>query len=168
MRHWARLLAGLGLLFCLPSYSQIDTGTISGVVRDSAGAVVPEAKVTITNEATSQKVALLSNESGLFLSGPLRPGSYVVEVEARGFSKSAKRIPIEVNDRASLTFSLEVGAVTETVTIQAEVPVLQTETATLSDVRTERAVKDLPLNGRNFTQLIQLSAGAIPSMSQST
>jgi hypothetical protein len=170
MRDSKRLAAvGLAwLLFCMTGYSQVDTGTISGVVRDSAGAVVPDAKVTITNDATAQRVALLSNESGLFLSGPLRPGSYVVEVEARGFSKAAKRIPLEVNERASLMFAMEVGAVTETVTIQAEVPVLQTETATLSDVRTERAVKDLPLNGRNFTQLIQLSAGAIPSMSQST
>ena len=77
------------LLLCLPGYGQIDTGTISGVVRDSAGAVVPEAKVSIANEATGQKVALLSNESGLFFSGPLRPESYVVEVEAKGFSKSA-------------------------------------------------------------------------------
>lgn len=150
------------------AYGQIDTGTVSGVIHDSAGAVIPGAKVSVTNESTGVKTELVANESGLFVSGPLRPGSYVVEVEATGFSKAAKRIPLEVNERASLTFALEVGAVTESVTIQAEVPVLQTESATLSDVRTERAVKDLPLNGRNFTQLIQLSAGAIPSMAQST
>ena len=79
------------LLLGLPGSAQIDTGTVSGVIRDSAGAVVPQAKVTITNEAIGQSIALLSNEAGLFLSGPLRPGSYVVEVEARGFSKAAKR-----------------------------------------------------------------------------
>lgn len=170
MRVYTKMAAAVAVLFSLvlPALGQIDTGTVSGIVRDSAGAVIPEARATITNEATGQKVSLVSNESGLFLSGPLRPGSYVVEVEAKGFSKAAKRIPLEVNERASLTFALEVGAVTESVTIQAEVPVLQTETATLSDVRTERAVKDLPLNGRNFTQLIQLSAGAIPSMAQTT
>ena len=165
MRACLRVLAGeLGLLLLsLSAYGQIDTGTVSGDVRDSAGAVVPNAKVTISSEGTGQKIELISNDSGLFLSGPLSPGSYLVEVEAKGFSKAAKRIPLEVNERAALTFVLEVGTVTETVTVQAEVPVLQTESATLSDVRTERAVKDLPLNGRNFTQLIQLSAGAIPA-----
>ena len=91
-------------LLSFPGYGQIDTGTISGLIRDSGGAVIPDAKVNIASEATGQKIELLSNESGLFLSGPLRPGSYVVEVEAKGFSKSAKRIPLEVNERASLTF----------------------------------------------------------------
>ena len=89
-RSVVRAFAAL-LLLSLPGFAQIDTGTVSGVIRDSAGAVVPQAKVTITNEAIGQSIALLSNEAGLFLSGPLRPGSYVVEVEARGFSKAAKR-----------------------------------------------------------------------------
>lgn len=165
--RWSALILCFWLLG-LPGYAQIDTGTISGTIHDSAGAAVPQAKVSISSEATGQRVELVSNDAGLFLSGPLRPGSYVIEVEAAGFSKAAKRIPIEVNERAAISFTLEVGAVTESVTIQAEIPVLQTETATLSDVRTERAVKDLPLNGRNFTQLIQLSAGSIPAMPQTT
>src|SRR5690349_2692919 len=130
-----RVLSGILalLLLSLVGYGQIDTGTISGDIRDSGGAVIPDAKVTISSEGTGQKIELMSNESGLFLSGPLRPGSYLVEVEAKGFSKAAKRIPLEVNERAALTFVLEVGSVTESVTVQAEVPVLQTETATLSD-----------------------------------
>src|SRR3954453_21995546 len=106
------------LLLTLSAYGQIDTGTISGVVHDSAGAVVPAAKVSIANEATGVKVEVVANEAGLFVSGPLRPGSYVVEVEANGFSKAAKRIPLEVHERASLTFALALGTVNESVTIQ--------------------------------------------------
>ena len=92
--------------------------------------------MSISSEGTGQKIELLSNDSGLFLSGPLRPGSYLVEVEAKGFSKAAKRIPLEVNERASLTFVLEVGAVTETVTVQAEVPVLQTASHRFATLQT--------------------------------
>lgn len=154
------------LLLTSVAYGQIDTGTITGVVRDTSGAVLPAAKVTITNQGTGQHTRLVTNDSGIYFSGPLRPGTYLIEVEAQGFTRGAKRVPLEVNERPEIDFQLAVGAVQQDVTVRDEVPVLQTESATLSDVRSERAVKDLPLNGRNFTQLIQLSAGAVPAMSQ--
>lgn len=153
-------------LFTFTAFGQIDTGTFTGVVRDSSGAVLAQAQVTITNEGTGQKTELTTNSSGIYASGPLRPGTYRIEVQAKGFANNAKRVPLDVNEHPAVDFRLEVGAVRQDLTVVDELPVLQTESATLSDVRTERAVKDLPLNGRNFTQLIQLSAGAIPAMSQ--
>jgi len=97
------------LVSSLAAWGQIDTGVISGAIHDSAGAAIPAAKVSVANEATGVKVELIATDSGTFITGPLRPGSYVVEVEAKGFSKSAKRIPLEVNERASLSFSLKWG-----------------------------------------------------------
>ena len=135
-------------------------------MRDSTDAVLAKAQVTITNEGTGQQTQLSTNSSGIYSSGPLRPGTYRIQVDMPGFATTAKRVPLEVNEHAAIDFRVEVGAVRQDVVVKDEIPVLQTESATLSDVRTERAVKDLPLNGRNFTQLIQLSAGAVPAMSQ--
>ncbi|MEP7365757.1 MAG: carboxypeptidase regulatory-like domain-containing protein [Acidobacteriota bacterium] len=158
--------AAAAALLTATAFAQIDTGTITGVVRDTTAAIIAGAQVTIANEGTGQKKLLTTNDSGIYFSGPLRPGTYRVDVEAKGFNRVAKRLPLDVNEHASIDFQIELGSVTENITVTDEVPLLQTESATLSDVRSERAVKDLPLNGRNFTQLIQLSAGAVPAMSQ--
>src|ERR1041385_670604 len=148
------------------AFAQIDTGTFTGVVRDSSGAVISRAQVTITNEGTGQQTQLTTNSSGRYASGPLRPGTYRLEAAMQGFSGEAKRVPLSVDEHPAVDFQLQLGAVQQNVEVKDVIPVLQTESATLSDVRTEEAVKDLPLNGRNFTQLIQLSAGAVPAMSQ--
>lgn len=146
--------------------AQIDTGSIAGVVSDGSGATIPGSSVVIRNEGTGQASTLSTNEAGIYVSGPLRPGVYTIEVRAEGFEPRAKRFTLEVSQRAAVDFSLNVGAVSETITVQDVVPVLQTESATLSSLRTEKSIKDLPLNSRNFTQLIQLGAGAIPTQDQ--
>ncbi|MEX2261432.1 MAG: TonB-dependent receptor [Bryobacteraceae bacterium] len=153
-------------LLALAALAQVDTGTLSGVVRDSSGAVVPGAKVTITNTGTGQKLEIATRDQGIYVSPPLRPGEYTVEVEAQGFRKMARSLPLDVSQRAVVDFDLPVGSVSEEVIVSGEAPVLQTETATLSNLRTEQTIKDLPLNGRNFAQLIQLSAGVTPTQTQ--
>ena len=148
--------------------SQVDTGTISGLVRDASGAGIPGVNVTVRDESTGLATGIVTNPTGLYVSPPLRAGTYVVEVRAKGFAAAAKRIQLDVSQRFEVDFDLAVGAVSETVAVVAVAGTLQTESATLSNLRSEQAVKDLPLNSRNFAQLITLSAGAIPAQSQTT
>ncbi|MGH9673272.1 MAG: TonB-dependent receptor domain-containing protein, partial [Bryobacteraceae bacterium] len=146
--------------------AQVDTGTITGIVRDPSGAGVPSAKIVLRNSDTGIATELSSNTAGLYVSPPLRPGEYVVEAEAQGFERAARRLRLDVSQRLGLDFDLTVGAVTQTVEVKDAAALLQTETSTLSNFRSERAVKDLPLNSRNFAQLIGLAAGAMPAQSQ--
>ncbi|MBI3678979.1 MAG: TonB-dependent receptor [Acidobacteria bacterium] len=160
----ARML--LILLLAANAAAQVDTGTISGLVRDASGAAITGAKVHLRQENTGISLSVASNDAGLYVSPPLRAGTYVVEVEAQGFEKGARRVLLEVSQRVSLDFDLAVGAVTQTVEVKEAGAILQTETSTLSNLRTEKAIKDLPLNGRNFAQLIGLAAGAMPAQTQ--
>ena len=148
--------------------AQVDTGIIGGTVRDSTGSVLPDAAVTVLNEGTGQQFEFKGDEGGRYVSPPLRPGVYVVEASAQGFEKMAQRLRLDVNQRAEINFELKVGAVAQSVEVREVVPVLQTETSTLSNLRTEKAIKDLPLNGRNFAQLIGLAPGAMPAQTQTT
>jgi hypothetical protein len=149
-------------------FAQVDTGTISGLLRDPSGAVIPGVTVVLKGESTGLSVEVTTNQAGLFVSPPLRAGAYTVEVHSTGFNTAAKRVQLELSQRLEVDFTLTVGAVTETVAVTDSAAVLQTESATLSNLRSERAVRDLPLNSRNFAQLITLSAGAMPSQSQTT
>jgi hypothetical protein len=159
-------IIGFGILLSSFALGQVDTGIIAGTVRDASGGVVPNAKVSIENQGTGQVVEIATNTRGIYVSPPLRPGEYTVRIEAAGFEKVAKRMQVDVSQRAVLDFELKIGAVAQEVTVQGVVPVLQTETSTLSNLRTERAIKDLPLNGRNFAQLLQLAAGVMPAQTQ--
>ena len=148
--------------------AQVDTGTISGLVRDASGGGIPGVQVTVRDESTGLTTGIVTNPTGLYVSPPLRAGTYVVEARAKGFSAAAKRVQLDVSQRFEVDFDLVVGAVSETVAVVAVAGTLQTESATLSNLRSEQAVKDLPLNSRNFAQLITLSAGAMPAQSQTT
>jgi len=148
--------------------AQVDTGTITGTVKDSSGALLPAAQVTIMNADTNQSVEVQTTNDGIYVSPPLRPGRYIVTVAAQGFDRLAKRLQLDVSQRAAVDFDLKVGTLTQEVQVVDAVPVLQTETATLSSLRTEKSIRDLPLNGRNFAQLLQLSAGVMPAQTQQT
>ncbi len=161
------LLCGLAFaVLVAPASAQVDTGTISGTIRDSSGGAVPRARIVLRHEETGIAINAASNDEGLYVSPPLRSGTYVVEVEATGFERAARRIQVEVSQRAAVDFDLAVGSVTAAVEVQDAAGILQTEASTLSNLRSEKAIKDLPLNSRNFAQLIGLSAGAMPAQSQ--
>src|SRR6266702_599901 len=162
-----RLLA-LFIPFAGAALSQVDTGTISGLVRDSSGGGIPAVHVKITDESTGLATEVATNPTGLYVSPPLRAGTYVVEARADGFEPAAKRVKLDLSQRFEVDFDLVVGAVSASVAVKDIVTTLQTESATLSNLRSEQAVKDLPLNSRNFAQLITLSAGTMPTQSQTT
>jgi hypothetical protein len=139
----------------------VENGTITGVVRDHSGAVIANAQVKIRNAATGLSNSTATDSQGLYVSPPLNPGDYVVEFTAPGFGKVQEHVRIEVSQRAAADAVLTVGQNTQTVTVEAT-----NETSTVSNLRTEEAVKDLPLNGRNFAELVGLGAGVVPAQTQ--
>ena len=128
------------LLFSVISiaFAQVDTGTISGLVRDPSGAAIPRVQVMLKDEATGLTTEVATNQAGLFVSPPLRAGSYVVEVRAKGFETAARRVQLDVSIRREVDFDLTVGALSETVAVKDVAGVLQTDTSTLSNLRSPR------------------------------
>jgi hypothetical protein len=140
--------------------AQVDTGSITGSVTDSSGAVVGGAKVTLTNEGTGTTLSTVTGADGVYDFSPVRIGSYRLETAASGFKKEVHaHIAVDVSARVLLNFKLQPGAVSETVEVTSAAPVLQAEDASVGQVVDQRSVNDLPLNGRNFTFLAQLAAG---------
>jgi hypothetical protein len=144
----------------------VETGTITGVVRDNSGAVIAKAQVDIQNTATGLASSTITDSQGLFVSPPLNPGDYTVEFEAPGFGAVREHVRLEVGQRVAADAALAVGEATQTVTVEATHELLESETSTVSNLRTEEAVKDLPLNGRNFAELVGLGAGVVPAQTQ--
>src|SRR3989442_14843980 len=145
-----------------PLFAQTETGAVVGTVLDASDAPIPRAPLSIRNSETAATVNLPTDDAGSYTSPPLRTGSYLISVEVPGFRKTSKTISLDVNQRARVNFKMEVGQVSESVTIAAESPILETQSAALGNVRTTKAINDLPLNGRNFVQLFHIAAGVIP------
>jgi hypothetical protein len=164
VRLWA------GILLCalaLPSATlraQEITGTISGTVNDTSGGVVPEAKVTLLSENTGVSRKAATNASGVFFFNRLPIGRYVLAVEKAGFKRFERPgVVLNVDDKLNFDIVLQVGAVTEKVTVSAEAtPILQTETAEISNLVGAAQTELLPLNGRDFNQLVDLMPGVSP------
>jgi len=144
----------------------VETGTITGVVRDRSGAVIAKAQVNIRNAATGLTSGTLSDSQGIYVSPPLDPGDYLVSFQAPGFGTVQEHVRLEIGQRAAVDAALVVGQTTQTVTVEATNQLLESETSTVSNLRTEEAVKDLPLNGRNFAELLGLGAGVVPAQTQ--
>jgi len=143
-----------------PSRAQVDTGTILGTISDASGAPINGAKVTLTNEGTGAALSSTTGADGIYKFTPLKIGSYKVTASYQGFQTVTQtQIEVNVGQDVVINFTLKPGSVTETVEVVASVPVLQTQNASVGQVVDSRNVNDLPLNGRNFTFLAQLSAG---------
>src|ERR1044072_2661344 len=156
-------LALTAFLFSALAFPQVDTGVITGRIQDKAGGVLSAAKVSITNTGINYRVELIANSDGIYVSAPLPAGSYRVDVVHPGFRPMAKTLPLNVSERVAIDFTLDVGAVTESIEVQETIPVLQTENTTLSTLRSEREVKSLPINSRNFAELIRFTPGVVPA-----
>ncbi|WP_255483922.1 TonB-dependent receptor [Granulicella sp. 5B5] len=141
--------------------AQLSTADIVGTVTDPTGALVPNAKVTLQNVDTHEQRNAVSNSTGDYLFTLLPVGRYIVTVHASGFKTSTvSNLAIEAGDRARADVHLATGGENDTVTVDATTPLLQADNATVSSTVTAKAVQDLPLNGRNFVQLVQIVPGA--------
>ena len=162
LRMCSRLSSLVAALFgfALIAAAQVDTGSILGMVKDSSGGVIAGAKVTLTNQDTGIVQTTTSGSAGEYTFSPVKLGRYRVAAEVKGFERVERtNITVDVQQRVVVDFALPPGQTTETVLVTSEAPPLQTQDASVGQVINSRSVNDLPLNGRNFTFLAQLSAG---------
>ncbi len=156
MRRTLQILLPLAILLVLVTASLAQTsGEITGLVTDSSGAAVVGATVAVTNQATGAVRRVTTNSEGIYAFPSLLPGEYEMKVEQQGF-KSALRgnLQLQVQQTARIDITLEVGSVGETVTIAGGTPLLSTESSSVGTVIENKRIVDLPLNGRNFLQLV--------------
>ena len=161
-RKVARLLTLFSLSFILPALAlcQVDTGSISGTVRDTSGSVIPSAKVTLTNQDTGQSISTVTRSVGEYTFSPVKIGRYSVAAEMTGFEKiQQNNVTVDVQQKVQVDLLMTLGKTNETVTVDAAPPALQTQDASVGQVIGEQAINNLPLNGRNYTFLAQLAAG---------
>jgi hypothetical protein len=151
------------LVFAPALFSQeANQGAITGFVYDQTQSVVPNAEVSVANVATQQVRSVRSTSVGLYTIVALQPGVYNVRASAPGFkSVSQNGIIINVGASVRVNFNLEVGAVSETVTVEGVAPVLKTETGEVSTLVSGTQVTEIPINGRNFTQFLALGTGVV-------
>src|SRR3984893_596510 len=129
-------------------------GTIVGTVTDASGAVIPSAKVRVTDEATSTSRETVTNEQGYYVVPSLRPSTYTLSIEASGFSPSVRKgIVLQADQSLTVNQTISVQQSAETVEVTAEASQVNTTTATASEVVEQRRVVELPLNGRNAASL---------------
>ena len=156
-----------GFFFSSRVSAQVVGATVSGTVVDASGAKVPDAKITITNVGTGIATTTTSKSDGVFVAPNLNPGNYEISVEATGFSKlDRKGITLTVGQELILNLTLQLGAVSQTVTVTAEAPTVNLANATLGGLVEGTTVQSLPLNGRSWTDLAVLQPGVHQSQDQ--
>jgi hypothetical protein len=148
------------LALAAPLWAQKDAGAIVGLVRDTSGAVITGAKVTVTDVERGIQLTLSTNDAGEYVASPLRIGRYSVTVEKEGFKKAvAGPVQVNIQDRVAVDLKLDPGMATEVVMVTGQRPQLETETSELGEVVDSRRINALPLNGRNYAQLALLGVG---------
>lgn len=146
------------------AFAQVDTGAIGGLVIDESGAAIVGVDVTIVNAATNIEQRLTTNASGFYASPSLRPGVYSILAKKEGFATARReKVELRVQDRLEINFDLRVSSTSTEITISTEGPRLESESSSLGNVVASRTIIDLPLNGRNFSQLATLGAGTLPA-----
>ena len=162
------LLGYMLVLSATSAFGQLSSASLNGVVRDSTGAVLPNASVVLRNADTGVERNTVSNGVGNYVFTDIPPGRYTLKVTAPSFTtKQVSEFVLAVNQTATIDVSLAPGAQAEVVSVEATSEQLQASTAELGTVIATKQVNDLPLNGRNFTQLLSLTPGVSPiSVSQ--
>ena len=158
----ALLCTALLVFFSGSALAQNATGTLVGSVKDANGAAVPNAAVTITNVDTREVRTLTTNEVGDYTAPLLKPGNYEVTLSVAGFKKETRSgIVLNVDKTVRIDISLAVGGTNETITVAANALTLDTDTPTVGELISGQQITQLPLNGRNFQDLMFLSPGAV-------
>lgn len=158
-----KLAVCVSLLFTAAlMWGQTNTGVITGTVTDSAGAVVPDAAVTITGQSTGAALTFTTNGQGYYTSAPIAPGIYSVTVIKSGFqSQTQTGLNLEVQARLAINFKMAVGQVSQNVVVTGAAPAIDTQTSSLGQVLTSSTIEQLPLNGRSYLQLAALGTGVV-------
>ena len=141
------LLAALLLLLCAGGLFASPTGSITGFVKDATGAVVPGAKITVTNTATNTQMTATSDTNGEFQFPQLAPSTYSLQIEAKGFKRTIVSTVVQVDQITHADVNLEIGDVSQVVEVAGVAPLLESDKSTLSSVVDSRTISSMPLNG---------------------
>src|SRR5918993_1556591 len=156
----AAACAALLALGAAPASAQTFKATLVGQVTDANGAVVPGATVTVTDQGTGRTQTVTTNDEGVYTIPQLQPGRYDLKIEAASFRPVVQKdLVLETDKTQRVNVQLEAGSVDETITVVADAPVVNTDTSDKGEVITNRQVQELPLNGRDATDLAQLVPG---------
>ncbi len=159
-------------LFCIAAFSGAataqTTGTISGVVKDATGAVIPAATVELRNTATDTRRTATTNAAGEYGFPSLEPGLYDVEFKSGNFTPVMRHVTLNVTEHVAVDTVMEVSGTQQVVTVTSDAPLLQTQDNTLGRVVDGNAIKQLPLATRNFTQILALSPGTNAPLNDAT
>lgn len=161
MQALALLLVIWGLVM-QPAWSQTTKGTIFGTVTDVTGAVLPQATVTVTAVDTGATRTVTSGDDGSYVVPLLLPGKYEIKAEKEGFAALTVEVQVAVDARQQADLRLSVAGSTEQVTVTEVAPLVESGSSTVGQVIDDKTITEMPLNGRNFLQLVLLSAGASP------
>src|SRR5713226_5554043 len=165
MRRPLRVLTCL-FVCCVSLYAQDPNATVSGRVLDPSGAVVPETRIMVINDATSIEYSTRTNEAGIYSIPSVLPGKYHIQVSKNGFKNLVKPdVVLHVQDALTINFTLEIGAASESVTVEGGAPVINTQDAAVSTVVDRQFAENLPMNGRSFQTLIYLTPGVVATSS---
>ena len=146
-------------LFSISALAQSDTARLVGTITDASGAAIPNATITVTNKGTARAITASTNSSGEYVVNALPPGDYHVDVKQPSFKTASADITLEVSQVREISLKLQAGSVETVVNVTDEVPLVETTTSSTGEVIQGRQVTELPLNGRNFTQLALLTPG---------
>ena len=145
--------------------AQFDAGTVLGTVTDPSGSVVPRSHVALRNTATSVVQTATTDDQGQYRFVSVPVGSYELQITADGFGPSAAQFELQVGARQRVDVQLKVATVSSSVVTTAEAAQLETDSSEHGQVVAAREIAELPLNGRNYSQLVELSTGVVPSPS---
>ena len=165
-RRTATIVIGFVLFLFAPGrlFAQVDHGSISGTVRDSSGAVVSGAQITLSDTDTGFTLNVTTDGSGNYTATPLKLGHYTVKAEAAGFATTTQEnVQVNVASTTTADLRLSIAGTQQSVVVSSAPPALQTEDASTGQVVSAQSINDTPLNGRNFTFIAQLSAGVEPA-----
>ena len=155
-------LLGLLLVFTPVLYGQVDTGSLRGTITDISGRVVPGASISATQGETGLVLTTKSGSDGSYLFTPLRLGTYTIAVEFAGFENATRsNVEVHVQQNVVVNFELAPGKVATTAEVSSDAALLQTEDASVGQVIDSHEIENLPLNGRNYTLLAQLTTGVV-------
>ncbi len=162
------VLLALCVLAGVPAFAQMETATLSGVIQDPNGGVVPGVEVIATRIETGTAMTTKTNGAGIYFFTGLMPGHYHLMVRKPGFKEIAiKEFQLSLQDKLEQNFSLEVGSVSETVTVEARAPLLNTTDGSVGTTVDQTYVSNMPLNGRSFQDLILLTPGVVSPLNSS-
>ncbi len=163
---WIMLIVAISILGTGQAYAQVAGATLTGTVKDSSGAVIPNAQVVITDVATGVTRTVSPGSAGLYAAPNLLPGTYEIRVTATGFSTEVQKgVTLTVGAQQILDFTMRVGQMSQTVEVTTEAPTVELTSSELGATVNSTTVRELPLNGRSWTDLAALQPGVVGATS---